>query len=86
MPTIAEPPATPLTDQVTEVFALPATMATNVCEMPSGTEAVTGETVMVTGGGVGASVTVACANDVGLATEVARMVTVVDEGITVGAV
>ena len=45
-----------------------------------------GITATVTGGGGGVTVTVACADDNGLATEVARTVTVAGFGTAAGAV
>src|SRR5579864_4788184 len=55
VPLAAVPPATPLTLQVTLVLLELVTVATNVCEAPSTTDALPGvtETLMVDGGGVG---------------------------------
>jgi hypothetical protein len=54
VPTVAPPPVTPSTDQVTAVFVVPVTAAWNCCVAPVTIEAVVGETVTVTTGGGGA--------------------------------
>ena len=71
MPSEAEPPLMPFTDQVTAVLALPVTVAVKDCDAANWIDAAVGETVTVTGGGAGASVTVACPDEAGLALEVA---------------
>ena len=64
-------------DHVTAVLLVPVTMLENVVVCPSCTVTDAGETVTTTGGGGGGNrVTVAVANAVGLATDVARNVTV----------
>jgi hypothetical protein len=86
VPAAAEPPGVPLTAQVTLVFALPEIVALNDCEFGSWTVTAAGATEIVTFGGMGTRVTFACANELGTATEVARMVTVLEAGIMEGAV
>ena len=54
-PSAADPPFVPFTDQVTFVFALPVTVATNACVLPSATVGVCGSTVIVIGVRVGAA-------------------------------
>jgi hypothetical protein len=53
VPTVALPPGIPFTLQVTAVFVVLPTAATNVCGAPSSTEAETGVTFTVTAGGGG---------------------------------
>lgn len=54
VPLAAVPPATPLTLQVTLVLLALVTVATNVCEAPSTTDALPGVTVtLIVGGGGG---------------------------------
>ena len=73
--------------QVTAVLLEFVTVALNVCVCPICTLAVAGLTLTETGGGGGAvSVMVALAPEFGLATELARTVTLDDAGIVVGAV
>lgn len=74
-------------DHVTAVLVLPVTVLVKVAVAPSWTLEDTGETVTTTGGGGGATnVTAAVADDEGLDAEVARMVTLAEAGIVVGAV
>jgi hypothetical protein len=73
----------PLMLQVTPVFAMPETNAENCCRAPAITCAVFGEIVTITGG---MTVTVADADFVWSATEVAVIVTWAGEGTTPGAV
>ena len=76
----------PLTiDHDTAVFDVPVTVLVNVVAFPSCTLVVTGETLTMIGGGGGAvSVIVASANEDGLDTDVARIVTEAEAGICVG--
>ena len=67
----------------TEVFDVPATVAVNCCWPPMSTCAVTGETLTEIGGSI---VTVAEADLVGSATEVAVTVTSAGLGTAEGAV
>jgi hypothetical protein len=53
VPTIAEPPAVPLTDQVTEVFVVPETAAENAWVSPVRMFALGGATPTVMDGGGG---------------------------------
>ena len=84
VPTVADPPAVPFTDQVTAVFAFPVTVVAKDWVAPSTTLAVAGVTATTTGGVV--RVMVDWAKTVGSAAEVARTVTVAGEGRTAGAV
>lgn len=86
MPWAVEPPFTPLTDQVTEVFALPTTVAATTRFEPSGTVADEGDTVTVTAGGGAETVTVAPAKTAEFAAKVARTDTVPAAGRVPGAV
>ncbi len=45
VPTVEFPPATPFTFQLTAVFVVPVTVATNVCVLAAGTEELLGATV-----------------------------------------
>lgn len=45
VPTVEFPLATPFTFQLTAVFVVPVTVATNVCVLAAGTEALLGATV-----------------------------------------
>ncbi|HYL63930.1 MAG TPA: hypothetical protein VE077_15030 [Candidatus Methylomirabilis sp.] len=52
VPADAEPPATAFTLHVTEVFVVLLTVAVNVCDPPSSTEALVGDTdTLIAGGG-----------------------------------
>jgi hypothetical protein len=53
VPSAAEPPAVPLTDQVTAMFVVPDTAAENANESPARMFAVEGDTVTVGVGGGG---------------------------------
>lgn len=86
VPSVALPPVIPLTDQVTAVFPEPLTAAKNAWVVPNGTLALKGVTATVTGGGGLTKEMVAEAKLAGLATEVARTVTVLDAGRLEGAV
>lgn len=86
LPVAAVPLVTPFTDQVTVVLVLPVTVATKARLDPSGRDSVVGVTEMVIGGGGGTRVTAACADLAGFTTEVARITTAVDAGMTVGPV
>src|SRR5688500_5554000 len=48
VPTVAEPPATPLAVQVTALLALPVTVAANGCVLPNGTLPAAGVTATLT--------------------------------------
>ena len=85
VPDVAEPPATPLTDHVTAVLALPVTVAVNAWELPSETETEVGLTATLAVGAA-TSVTVACAYARALTADVARIVTVGEAGSVAGAV
>ena len=50
VPTVAFPPTTPFTSQVTFVFALPVTCAEKICVEESATLTVPGVTTTLTGG------------------------------------
>src|SRR5665213_3272532 len=50
VPTVALPPAMPLTSQLTAVFNVPVTVAVNAMLLPSATTATLGEIVTVTAG------------------------------------
>src|SRR5438270_10710338 len=76
----------PLTNQLTPRFELPVTVATKDWLLPNWTVVALGATTTVTIGRGAMSVTVACANEAGLATEIACTVTVLEAGITAGAV
>jgi hypothetical protein len=56
VPSAADPPGTPFTDQVTAVFALPDTVAMKVWLCDRVTLAEVGDTVTTTGGGGATSV------------------------------
>lgn len=83
IPTMALPPATPLTLQFTIVLEEPATVAVNAWVMATCTLAVAGVTDTVTGAAI---VTCADADFVLSAAEVALTVTVAGDGTVVGAV
>jgi hypothetical protein len=83
IPTVALPPAVPLTLQFTAVLEAPVTVAVNVWVIPTVTFMVAGETDTVTGA---ATVTVAEADFVVSATDVALIVTVAGDGTVDGAV
>ena len=83
IPTVAFPPAVPLTLQFTPIFDEPVTAAVNICVIPAWTVAVAGVTDTAT---TGAIVTVADADFVVSAAEVALMVTVAGVGTVAGAV
>jgi hypothetical protein len=51
VPTAAEPPAAPFTDQVTEVLEVPETLALKGKESPARTFALDGDTTTLTEGG-----------------------------------
>jgi hypothetical protein len=53
VPTVVEPPVVPLTDQVTDLFDVPETMAVKAKESPARIFAVDGETTTVVEGGGG---------------------------------
>src|SRR5713226_4180343 len=53
VPTVALPPGTPLTDQVTPVVVVPVTVAVNGWESPARTDVEPGETLTVMLGGGG---------------------------------
>lgn len=53
VPTVAFPPGTPFTLQVTDGFDAPVTLALNVCDMPNRTDAAGGAIVTVIMGGGG---------------------------------
>jgi hypothetical protein len=63
VPTVAFPPAAPLTLHTTLVLLVFSTVAANICEFPNNTLALDGVTVMLTeaGGGVGGVGVVGCA-------------------------
>jgi hypothetical protein len=82
VPSAGDPPTTPFTDHVTAVFPVPVTVDANAFVPPSGTVAVVGETTTVTDG---ITVTDACANEAGFATDVARIVTAGGDGTIAGA-
>lgn len=83
IPTDELPPATPLTLQFTAVLASPVTAAANICVIPAVTFAVPGVTDTAT---KAATVTVAEADLVESAADVALMVTVAGDGTVDGAV
>src|SRR4051794_34292590 len=83
VPTVADPPATPFTDHVTPVFALPVTVAENACVLPSASVVDAGFTAMAIGFN---RVTDAWPMVPGLAAEFARIVTTFDAGSAAGAV
>jgi hypothetical protein len=86
VPTVASPPALPLTDHVTEVVAVFVTVAVNVCVPPdAGTLAVVGVTVTLIGG-AWVIVTWADPERVGSSADVALTVTVAGVGTARGAV
>ncbi len=85
-PTAAEPPAIPFTVQVTLVFGLPVTVAVKGWVFGSCTETDAGNTDTVTVGGTGMSVRIACPNEEGVASDVARIAIELDAGMTAGAV
>ena len=84
MPTVALPPLTPFTCQVTAVLLVLLTVAVNAWGVATCTLAVGGATVTVIGGGV--TVTVADPDLVGSATDTAVTVTVAGDGTFAGAV
>src|SRR6266513_2927619 len=85
VPTVALPPVTPLTCQVTAVLLVFSTVAVNCCVPPAPTVADTGEIVTRT---TAAGVMVTCAEPdfVGSAWDTAATVTVAGFGTTAGAV
>src|SRR5204863_109664 len=85
VPTVALPPVTPLTCQVTAVLLVFCTVAVNCCVPPTPTDADTGEIVTRT---TAAGVMVTCAEPdfVGSAWDTAATVTVAGFGTTAGAV
>ena len=85
MPVVADPPPTPLTAHVTEVFMFPVTVAAKDWVFERSTVAVEGATVTCTCDGE-VSVTVAWPNAEELAADVARIVTVGEAGMVAGAV
>src|SRR2546423_886466 len=85
VPTVALPPLTPLTCQVTAVLLVFCTVAVNCCVPPAPTVADTGEIVTRTTA-VGVMVTCAEADFVGSACDTAVTVTVAGFGTTAGAV
>src|SRR6266480_2777062 len=85
VPTVALPPVTPLTCQVTAVLLVFCTVAVNCCVPPAPTVAATGEIVTRTTA-VGVMVTCAEADFVGSAWDTAVTVTMAGFGTTVGAV
>jgi hypothetical protein len=85
VPTVASPPAVPLTSHVTAVFAEFATVAVNCCVPFTATLGVFGETVTVTAGGA-VTVTDAVPLLVLSACETAVTVTVAGAGTDAGAV
>ena len=82
MPTVAFPPTTPFTSQVTFVFALPVTCAEKICVEESGTLAVPGVTTTLIGGMI---VTVSENAFVGSAAGVAVTATTLGVGAEMGA-
>ena len=86
IPTEEFPPLMPFTDQVTEVLALPATVAAKLLEPPKATVATEGVTITVTAGAGDCSVTVDEAEAEAEADETALMTTVLEAGIAAGAV
>src|SRR6266853_794790 len=85
VPTVALPPVTPLTCQVTTVLPVFCTVAVNCCVPPAPTVADTGEIVTLTTAG-GVTVTWAEADFVASAWDTAVTVTVAGFGTTAGAV
>jgi hypothetical protein len=83
IPTVALPPAIPLTLQFTAMLEEPVTAAANVCVIPICTLAIAGVTVTVTGT---TTVTCADADFVLSAVDVALTVTVAGDGTLPGAV
>src|SRR5437763_8992154 len=83
IPTVALPPLTPLTCQVTAVLLVFCTVAVNCCVPPAPTVADTGEIVTRTTA-VGVMVTCAEADVVGSASDTAPTVTVAGFGTTAG--
>jgi hypothetical protein len=83
IPTVALPPAVPLTLQLTAVLEAPVTAAVNVCVIPTVTLMVAGVTDTVIGA---ATVTVADADFVVSAADVALIVTAAGAGTVDGAV
>src|SRR5580765_6160854 len=84
VPTVASPPALPLTDHVTVVLVVFTTAAVNVCVLAAGTLAVVGVTVTLTGGAC-VIVTWADPERVGSSAEVALTATVAGVGTARGA-
>jgi hypothetical protein len=82
VPTVALPPTTPLTCQVTAVFVVLETVAVKVCVLSTASVALVGVTPTTTC----TTVTTAEADCAGLATDTADTVTVAGVGITAGAV
>src|SRR5438876_293208 len=85
VPTVALPPVTPLTCQVTAVLLVFCTAAANCCVPPAPTVADTGEIVTLTTA-VGVMVTCAEADFVGSAWDIAVALTMSGFGTTAGAV
>jgi hypothetical protein len=83
VPTLAEPPKMPLTDQVTAESALPVTVAENARLFPSASVDEEGATATLTGGN---KVTAAVAIAAGFATDVADTVTTPEGGTAAGGV
>ncbi len=88
VPVVALPPVTPFTCQVTAVLVVFCTVAVKVCDAPVAMLAVPGEIEILTGGGVEGAVmvTVAEADLVVSACEMAVTVTVAGLGTAAGAV